>query len=63
MDILRILFFRRDLSVTVSLEPFSINRGVGQPFEVVEHLGDLVSLCESAWEPSNSLVASADHIC
>ena len=24
---------------------------------VVEHLGDLVSFCESAWEPSNSLVA------
>ena len=38
----------RDLSITASLGPPSINRGCGRPFEVVEHFGDLVSLCESA---------------
>ena len=48
--------FSRDLSVTASLGPPSINRGCGRPFEVAEHLGDLVSLWESAGEPSNSLV-------
>jgi hypothetical protein len=40
------------LSVTASLGPPSINRGCGRPFEGAEHLGDLVSMCESAWEPS-----------
>ena len=33
---------------TASLGPPSINRGCGRPFEVAEHLGDLVSMCESA---------------
>src|SRR6185312_13296283 len=40
--------FSRDLSVTASLGPHSINRGCGRPFEMAEHLGDLVSMCESA---------------
>ena len=40
--------FSRELSVTASLGPPSINRGCGRPFEVAEHLGDLVSMCESA---------------
>ena len=40
--------FSRVLSITASLWPPSINRGCGRPFEAAEHLGDLVSMCESA---------------
>ena len=51
--------FRRVFEVTASLGLPTINRGSGLPFWGAEHLGDLVSLCESAWELSNSLVTGA----
>ena len=50
-----IALFREVFEVTASLRP-SINRDGGRAFEGAEHLGSLVSLCESDWEPSNSLV-------
>ena len=42
--------------------PSSINRGVAGPWGWWSTLGDLVSMLESAWEPSNSLVLARVRI-